>query len=141
MVILKLAGGEKQQSQGARDDTLQVDVISINYLVGFQRPRALIGKIESGNMPMLGFEAAGRIISLNVDEGQYVEKGQVLGRLDTEATEAQQERIAASLQRAEADARLARLSEQRISRLIQQGLESEQRLDEARANEGQMGLS
>ena len=33
---------------------------------------------------------------------------------------------------AEAEARLARLSEQRISRLIQQGLESEQRLDEAR---------
>ena len=132
VVILKLAGGEKQQSQGARDDTLRVDVITINYLDGFQRPRALIGKIESGNMPMIGFEAAGRIISLTVDEGQYVKKGQVLGLLDTEATLAQQERIAASLQGAEAEARLARLSEQRISRLIQQGLESEQRLDEAR---------
>ena len=56
VVILKLAGGEKQESQGARDDTLRVDVITINYLDGFQRPRALIGKIESGNMPMIGFE-------------------------------------------------------------------------------------
>ena len=74
MVILKLAGGEKQQSQGARDDTLRVDVITINYLESFQRPRALIGKIESGNMPMIGFDVAGRIISLTVDEGQYVKK-------------------------------------------------------------------
>ena len=98
VVILKLAGA-KNKSTGARDDTLRVDVISINYLDGFQRPRALIGKIESGNMPMIGFLAAGRIISLTVDEGQYVKKGQVLGLLDTEATLAQQERIAASLQR------------------------------------------
>ncbi|MDO5532472.1 HlyD family efflux transporter periplasmic adaptor subunit [Sutterella sp.] len=56
----------------------------------------------------LAFEASGRILEMNFEEGERVKKGDVLGRLDTRALEIERRQLAAELDRAREQASLSR---------------------------------
>lgn len=70
--------------------------------------------------------------SVLVDEGQSFVKGQLLAKLDTQRLNARMQELQAAMARAEADARLAKLSEKRVRELVKKKLESTQRQDETR---------
>ena len=90
------------------------------------------GRVEASQQAQLGFELSGTLDQTSVDEGGWVEQGQVLARLDRSRLNARMHELKASLERAKADARLAKLSESRVKDLVLKKLESPQRLDETR---------
>jgi len=91
-----------------------------------------VGKVEAARSSELGFELAGTVRALTVDEGQRVEAGQLLGELDTARLEAQKNELEAALEEARASRRLAAVTFERAGRLEKSGAVSKQRLDEAK---------
>jgi len=68
--------------------------------------------LVSGNIELtevdIGFKTAGRLVELNVAEGDRVTKGEVIARLDRDQLVAQREREAAALEAAEAQSAQAK---------------------------------
>nr|WP_136251404.1 efflux RND transporter periplasmic adaptor subunit [Ningiella ruwaisensis] len=126
-------------SQAYSDDELAVlenstvHIAPISLQSSFQRKRSVYGTVESALFADLGFELAGVLKHVLVEEGEQVEKGQVLAQLDITRLEARRVELKASLQRANADAKLAELSLKRIADLVSRELEPKQRLDESEA--------
>ncbi len=82
------------------------------------------GRIKAVKVVELAFEVEGRIIDWNVEEGQRVEKGQILSRLDPRDYQAQVEAARARLRLAEAEYR-------RESKLFASGSGTQRDLDVA----------
>jgi RND family efflux transporter MFP subunit len=110
----------------------EVEVTRLIEQESYQQQRIAYGRVESGQRIDAGFELAGTINSVLVDEGQSFEKGQLLAKLDTQRLHARMQELNAALARAEADYRLAKLSEKRVRELVAKQLESTQRQDETR---------
>jgi multidrug efflux pump subunit AcrA (membrane-fusion protein) len=83
-------------------DPLPVNVQSIEKVDSFIQNRTYVGTVRAKQRSDLGFEVSGRIESILVDEGDKVEKGQLLGFLDTQTLEAQKSATLANLQGANA---------------------------------------
>ena len=63
---------------------------------GFTVQRVFSGTVQAARESVVGFEAAGRLANVLVDEGATVEAGELLAELDTERLAAQRaERVAA----------------------------------------------
>nr|WP_269468588.1 efflux RND transporter periplasmic adaptor subunit [Alteromonas sp. ASW11-130] len=99
----------------------------------YQREQRIFGLIESARASRLGFERAGRIATINVEEGDSIKQGQVLAVLDTARLVSQQSELKARLHRAQADVTLANATLQRMKSVLGQGGASRQQVDEARA--------
>jgi membrane fusion protein (multidrug efflux system) len=91
-------------------------------------PRTLssVGAFASPNMTTVASEIEGRVIALDVPEGQRVEKGHVLARLDDAEAKA-----ALKIARARFENAKDRLA--RLERLRERSVSSEQAYDDARA--------
>jgi membrane fusion protein (multidrug efflux system) len=90
------------------------------------RTVAAVGSLESPQMTTVASEIDGRVESLALPEGQRVEAGAALARLDTRT-------ISAALAVAEARLANARDRRARIEPLYSQGVASQQDYDDARA--------
>lgn len=133
VMALMVAAGNGQVLPPPSQATQQtVDVMALERQSEYRQQHLAYGRVEATKQARLGFELAGTIEDLPVDEGQRVAKGEVLGMLDTARLNAQKRELQAGLARAQADARLARLSEDRVADLVRKNLESDQRLDEVR---------
>jgi RND family efflux transporter MFP subunit len=133
LVWLMNAAGSGQVSHPPVDAKLhQVDVIRAKVQDHYLQQREVVGRVETNQIASLGFELAGSVKTILVDEGNVVAQGQVLATLDTQRLDATMQELNASLQRAQADARLAQLSQQRVADLVNRKLEPAQRLDEVR---------
>ena len=91
-----------------------------------------VGRLEPARETSLGFERAGLIMEMLVEEGDRVESGQLVARLDVEPLEAERAQLVAEREERVADLQLARLTAERQQRLHQEGHASAQRYDEAR---------
>ncbi len=111
----------------------RVQVMPVNVQQEYVRERLVYGQLESGKLADIGFERSGAISELLVEEGAFVVAGQPLAKLNNERLLAQQKELQASLDRARADAKLSKLSQQRVKDLVTKKLEPKQRLDEANA--------
>ncbi len=96
--------------------------------------RDYLGRVEARRRSEVGFELAGKLDQLLVDEGDAVEVGQVIARLDTERLAARRAELEASRAEAEARLELARLTFARLRELEDSGAASEQAIDDARQN-------
>lgn len=133
LILLLYAAGAGQsyaQNDGVRSH--HVDVFQVEMQSSYQRKINAVGRVESTQQAIMGFERSGTLQLATVDDGASVEKGQLLAQLDDERLQAQRSEATATVERAKADARLAKVSEKRIERLVKDKLESQQRLDEAR---------
>jgi RND family efflux transporter MFP subunit len=81
---------------------LPVNVAEIEFVESITQSRSYTGTIRARRRSDLGFELPGKIISINVDEGDTVTEGQVLAELDTETLNAQRGATAARLAQAHA---------------------------------------
>lgn len=117
------------------------------------------GYIIARHQVEVGAKITGRVVSLEVKEGDVVRAGQVIARLDDEEIRAQVrqaeanlaaararlaeleagsrpqeiDRARAEMQRAEADVKNAELNLRRLERLVEAGVVDRQQLDDARA--------
>lgn len=132
IILLKMSNNSVVGNTANAPKASEVSVIAAKQSDSFTRPISVFGKVESLNEAVVSFENNGLLLSVLVNEGDYVSAGQTLAQLDTDRLQAQLGALNASLARAEADERLAILLEKRIESLISQKLESPQRLDQAR---------
>lgn len=91
--------------------------------------RAFHGQVEAAQTVNMSFEQSGRLNVLNVDEGDRVEAGQVLAKLDTRILMAERSRLMAARAALEAQAELSRRTTDRQKELRNRGFASDQAVD------------
>ena len=112
---------------------LAVDVIVADLQSSLALDEKFTGIIQPRRSSDLGFSAGGRIAALNVDVGDRVTDGQILGVLDTRALRSQLASAEARVNEARASHALAMNTVERQQTLMQRGHVSQQRVDEALA--------
>lgn len=86
-------------------DALTVEAIAVERVNGYTTTREYTGELVAGRSSALGFEQAGTVVSIAVDEGDRVAAGQPLAQLDTRTLEAQRQQLEAQRQEALAQLR------------------------------------
>ncbi|MEM1204516.1 MAG: efflux RND transporter periplasmic adaptor subunit [Acidobacteriota bacterium] len=110
---------------------LPVEVLTVTRVDGYAVRRELVGRIEARRESPVGFELGGLVTSIAVDEGDTVDAGQVLARLDTRRLRARRGELVAARDQAQADLELATLTLQRIREASDLDAVSPQARDEA----------
>lgn len=98
---------------------------------GYSVDRVFTGQIEPAQRTAAAFEFGGTVASVFVDEGDAVEAGALLARLDTRLLDAERERLLAARAAAQAQAELAARTTERQTALQARGVASSQALDAA----------
>ena len=112
---------------------LAVDVVIADLQSSLALDEKFTGIIQPRRSSDLGFSAGGRIAALNVDVGDRVTDGQILGVLDTRALRSQLATAEARVNEARASHALAMNTVERQQTLMERGHVSQQRVDEALA--------
>lgn len=86
-------------------DALTVEAITVERVNGYTTTREYTGELVAGRSSPLGFERAGTVVSIAVDEGDRVAAGQPLAQLDVRTLEAQRRQLEAQRQEALAQLR------------------------------------
>lgn len=131
IILMKLSGSGQIVKPAADAKKHLAQVAPVEWQQNYLLRRLVSGQVEAPQSADVGFELAGAISTLLVDEGDNVSKGQVIAKIDTQSLEAQVVELSAMQKRAEAEANLAALSYTRVTELVAKKLEPAQRLDEA----------
>lgn len=131
VILMKLSGNGQIVKPAADAKKHLAQVAPAKWQQSYLLRRLVSGQVEAPQSADVGFELAGAIRTLLVDEGDNVSKGQVLAKIDTQSLEAQVVELSAMQKRANAEANLAALSYTRVTELVAKKLEPAQRLDEA----------
>jgi RND family efflux transporter MFP subunit len=110
---------------------LPVETLAITLQDSHIVRRGFSGRVEPRRESVLGFESAGRLARVLVDEGTAVEAGALLATLDAERLEARRAELDAARAEAGANLRLADITLKRLRGIVDEGGVSRQRLDEA----------
>ena len=94
--------------------------------------RKYIGRVEANQNTAVGFELAGKLASVLVDEGDSVEKGQVLATLDTERLRVQKRELVARVMEIKTRIKLSNVTLERMEKALQYEGVTSQQVDEAR---------
>jgi HlyD family secretion protein len=79
-----------------------------------------LGTVEARILSKVGFEVAGSLIDLAVDQGDRVAKGSLLARLNSRAQEAKLAKAEAAIMQAEANARRSQVSAEKARAVLSQ---------------------
>lgn len=126
---LRERGADAVAGQGER--ALPVSVLRVKLVHSYEMLRGFTGRVISRRRSELGFELAGQVAKILVDDGDRVAAGELLARLDTARLDARRRELAAQLDEAEAQRVLAEKTRARNATLFRQGHVTAQRLDEA----------
>ena len=85
---------------------LPVTVQQFQLVDGYTVPTRFFGVVQASTDTLLGFEVAVMMAELNAAEGDYLQQGQLIGRLDTRQQEAALAVAKASQREAEAQLEL-----------------------------------
>lgn len=105
---------------------------------GYEVARAFIGQVEAAKTVTLSFELPGRLEAILVDEGERVERGQLLAIQETSLLEAERTQLLASKSAAEAQLKFAMQTVERNEELQRRGFAPQAGLDEALARRDEL---
>jgi RND family efflux transporter MFP subunit len=108
----------------------RVDPLTVNHQDNYQLIRSFTGIVAAKQQAELGFELAGKLTHITVDEGDRVNKGQVLAALDTVLLARERDELQAQLRETEAQLTLVQQNLKRIDSLSEKGYASVQQQDE-----------
>lgn len=114
---------------------LPVEAQRISLASSYAVTDRFAGRIETARETELAFERTGLVLDVAIDEGDRVAKDAVIARIDARSLEAQRDRLKADKSRIETELELAERTRSRQEDLSNKGFASEQRFDEAQANE------
>ncbi len=80
---------------------------------------------------VLSAERAGRLVSMRIEEGQQVRRGELIAEIDSRELRAARDEAAARVRVAEAELRLAQVNQERRQRLLAEGVVATLELDQA----------
>ena len=101
-IVRSLSAAVDEPPAQRSQDAMPVEVAPAAAVTSYSVNKPYTGTLVAGRRSRLGFERPGKIIQLNVDEGQRVEAGQVLAELDRRRLTASRLRVAAELSEARA---------------------------------------
>jgi RND family efflux transporter MFP subunit len=113
---------------------LTVQTSAMNRVNQYTLKRTFIGRVEATRNTDLGFELAGKITRILVDEGTQVAKGQVLAYLDTDRLQAKKNELLSALSQTRANLKLADITYRRHQKIVHASAVSKQQLDETKEN-------
>ncbi|MCZ6811995.1 MAG: efflux RND transporter periplasmic adaptor subunit [Planctomycetota bacterium] len=114
---------------------LTVATMKARLVPGYEVRRNFTGRVEARRESQVGFELGGLVTALLAEEGDHLEVGQVIARLDTARLEVQLKQLRGRRAEVQANIGLARATRIRQERLAKKGYSSQQRYDEARFGE------
>lgn len=100
--------------------------------------RGYVGRLEPSRETSLAFERPGIVVKIMFDEGDTINEGDVVARLDTAKLAANRRELLAQRDELIAQRDLAKLTMSRQGKLETQGWSSKQRYDEARFSVAQL---
>jgi len=115
-----------------RQRVLTVRTLELALADKLDMARPFTAMVEARRASMAGFELTGTLVALHVDEGDSVEAGEVLARLDTRRLLARRAEVNAALDEARASRRLAEATLERQEAAVKRQAVSVQVLDETR---------
>lgn len=130
--LLFMAGVGKAQSEQPSTMPATVEISTLKWQQSFDKIQRVVGRIEATQRANVGFELAGLVADVYVDDGAAVKQGEVIAKLDTVLLKSQFDQAKASVERAQAQAGLARSLLDRVANLVKVKVESQQQLDEAK---------
>lgn len=110
---------------------LPVEAREIALQDGYEVRESYAGRVVSRRTSELGFERAGRLEAVRVDEGDRVEAGDLLAELDTRALRAERTRVQAEIREIGAQLEMARRTTERRRALRASDHASPEALDQA----------
>lgn len=109
---------------------LPTQALTLEQVPGYQLTRRFAGQVLARQDADVGFELAGQIAEVRVNDGDRIEAGQVLARLDTALLATERSQLQAQLADNRARQTLNQANIERHGRLQAGGFASQQRLDE-----------
>ena len=104
--VLTIVGGAGAVVlKGGDEELLEVQTATVNLETIVQKVNAT-GRIQPKTQIRISADVSAKIITLHVDEGQFVQKGELLVELDSERYEASVESAEANVRSAQANAKL-----------------------------------
>ncbi len=135
-LLFLAACGEKPQQAAMGDMKVPVSVVTVQATPA-EVTVELPGRVEAIKDAQIRARVTGIVNEINFKQGSDVKAGQLLFTIDPAPYRAVRAQAAAQLQRAEADAKSARLLAQRYAKLIKSNAVSRQEYDNAMAAAGQ----
>ncbi len=134
LFVLDLYASNEKEAPSEPDKTrlLTVSTLPVSIEKSYTVFDQFTGVVEAARRSQLGFELSGTAIEILVDEGDTVQAGALLARLDTSRLDAAMRQQQALVDESKASLQLAQASFDRVSRLILSGAVSTQNLDDAR---------
>lgn len=129
VVLLSSCGSDEGLESEVR--LAGVEVLAVEAAEGYPIQERFVGMVEARRRSGMAFELAGTVEEIHVEEGESVEKGTVLARIDTSRLEARRDELKAALKQAKATRDLATKVLERFENLVERGSVSVQELDEA----------
>lgn len=118
--------------RGEGTESLVVRVFEAQPSESYGVTRQYTGRITPRRRSAIGFELGGRVAELTADDGDRVDAGAVLARLDTARLEARRAELVADRRQAESRATLARLDVRRLTDAVERGAANATELEDAR---------
>ena len=131
VLLMKASGNGQTETPPTELKKQLVNVMPVEWHEQYVQKLLAVGRAEAPQTAAIGFDLAGSVINILVDEGQMVVKGQLLAELDDQRFMAQMNELSAILKRAKSEESLAELSLKRVVELVDNKLESAQLLDES----------
>ena len=133
LVFASVTGCSSQVSESDESiEPLTVSTMNVRRADGYQTSRSFVGVVESARRSQVSFELGGKIKEITVDEGDSVQAGATVARLDTDRLEQREQALTAAVQAHESQVELARLDQRRTKQAFQQNAVSQQNWDQAR---------
>ncbi len=117
---------------GRAPDPLPVATVRAELQTAYDIVERFAGRLEPARQTTIAFERSGLVTEVMADEGERVEAGEVIARMDTDLLRAERDRLSAQMAQVSANLELANLTAERQRALQRQGHASVQRYDEAR---------
>jgi RND family efflux transporter MFP subunit len=131
LVALLTGALGSQASTPRQERLLPVSTVTARLADSYPQQRSFVGRVEARRESDVGFELAGLVAQIHVDDGASVSAGQVLASLDTELLEARREELVSARARARADLDLSLKTRKRVNELQAMDFASSQARDEA----------
>lgn len=111
---------------------------TVTQVTGFTQQREFVGQIEPSRELASAFELSGKLETVNFDEGEVVNAGEVIATLDISLLEAQRDGLIASRSALQAQLTFAEATVERSLDLQDRGFATEERLDQSIANRDEL---
>ncbi|SFI37999.1 efflux RND transporter periplasmic adaptor subunit [Albimonas pacifica] len=145
--VAAVLGAQALQERNAPAEAIAVSAPTAAPVVAARRAEGLrvetrrLGVVEPARQVQAAFDLSGTVETVAVQEGDRVQAGQLLARLDGARIRARIAELEAQRAAAEAQAELARLTLERQETLRARGFASDQRWDEARLEADRIAAS